>query len=227
MTVAIIDYGSGNLRSVARAFERVSKGKQRVQVTASPRAMQEASHIVLPGVGAFADCMKGLSALPDMLPALEREVVQKKKPFLGICVGMQMLFEKGHEHGTHEGLGWLKGEVISLVASGKSQVASKGTAAHRSLATGHLPLKVPHMGWNDITVTQPHPLMRHIRTGDHAYFVHSYHAVCADESDVLATVAYGQTLAAVVGRGNIMGAQFHPEKSQETGLCLLKNFLEL
>jgi len=208
MTVAIIDYGSGNLRSVAKAFERVAAGSVPIQVTHSPDIVEKASHIVLPGVGAFADCMRGLRALPGMLEILQREVVQRGKQFLGICVGMQMLFEKGHEHGTHDGLGWLKGEVGLMTPA-------DGT------------LKIPHMGWNDLTVAQPHPLLKQITTGDHAYFVHSYHALCKEPSDVLATVSYGQSVAAVVGRGNIMGAQFHPEKSQDTGLQLLKNFLEL
>lgn len=208
MTLAIIDYGSGNLRSVAKAFERVAAGRMTVEVTASADVVAHASHIVLPGVGAYADCMKGLRAVPGMLAALEQQVLQQRKQFLGICVGMQMLFEKGHEHGTHDGLGWLNGEVVKLSPADAS-------------------LKIPHMGWNDLTVMGQHPLMKGIKTGDHAYFVHSYHALCKDASDVLATVSYGQTVTAVVGRGNIMGAQFHPEKSQETGLALLKNFLEL
>jgi glutamine amidotransferase len=205
MSVAIIDYGSGNLRSVAKAFERVGAS---VTVTHSPDDLAKASHIVLPGVGAFADCMKGLLALPGMLQAMQREVIQNKKPFLGICVGMQMLFEKGHEHGVHDGLGWLKGEVVALSPKDKT-------------------LKIPHMGWNDLEITTMHPLLKNIRSGDHAYFVHSYHAVCRNPSDVLATVNYGQKVTAVVGQANIMGVQFHPEKSQETGLTLIKNFLGL
>jgi len=204
MTVAIIDYGSGNLRSVAKAFERVGS---KVRVTGSVTVVANASHIVLPGVGAFADCMQGLQSLPGMLDALQQEVLQKKKPFLGICVGMQMLFERGHEHGVHNGLGWLEGEVVAL--------APKGS------------LKIPHMGWNDLIIKANHPLLKDIKTGNHAYFVHSYHAACKHKADVLAEVEYGQTIAAVVGRGNIMGTQFHPEKSQQTGLALLKNFLSL
>jgi glutamine amidotransferase len=207
MSVAIIDYGSGNLRSVAKAFERVAGERHKIVVTNSPEDVAEASHIVLPGVGAFADCMNGLRALPDMLSTLEEQVHQRKKPFLGICVGMQMLFEQGHEHGIHQGLGWLKGEVVKLTLEDES-------------------LKVPHMGWNDLLLKGTHRLMKGIATGSHSYFVHSYHAVCSEDSDVIATVAYGQTLTAVVGRGNIMGTQFHPEKSQETGLKLLSNFLE-
>lgn len=206
MSIAIIDYGSGNLRSVAKAFEYVSAGSQDVRVTSDPAALAGASHIVLPGVGAFADCMNGLKALPGMLAALETQILQNKKPFLGVCVGMQMLFERGHEHGMHSGLGWLKGEVVALSPNDKS-------------------LKIPHMGWNELQINGEHKLLSGIKSGDHAYFVHSYHAKCADASDVLATVEYGQTVTAVVGRGHIMGTQFHPEKSQETGLRLLKNFI--
>lgn len=224
MTVAIIDYGSGNLRSVAKAFERVGA---LVEVTASPDAVAKASHIVLPGVGAFADCMAGLQALPGMLQVLEQQVLGKKKQFLGICVGMQMLFEKGHEHGVHQGLGWLEGEVVGLVTSDKCQVPSKEEKNNLPPATCHLSLKIPHMGWNDLQITSNHPLLEGIKTGDHAYFVHSYHAVCKNASDVLARVEYGQTVTAVVGRGNIMGTQFHPEKSQDTGLTLLRNFLDM
>lgn len=208
MPVAIIDYGSGNLRSVAKAFERAAPDPSSVTVTRSPEIVAQATHIVLPGVGAFADCMNGLRALPGMLPALRQEVLERGKRFLGICVGMQMLFEKGHEHGVHEGLGWLKGEVRQL-----------DSASHT--------LKIPHMGWNDLSIPRPHPLLRGLEPGAHAYFVHSYHALCADPADVLATTAYGQSIAAVVGQGNILGTQFHPEKSQETGLRLLKNFLSL
>lgn len=200
--LAIIDYGSGNLRSAAKAFERIGA---EVNVTRDPELLRRASHIVLPGVGAFADCMAGLSAIPDMLAALEEEVLTRKKYFLGICVGMQMLFEKGHEHGVHKGLGWLKGEVVPLNSA----------------------LKIPHMGWNELQVTGQHPLLAGIENGAHAYFVHSYHAQCADKNTVLATTEYGQIIPAVVGQGHIMGTQFHPEKSQDVGLRLLRNFLDM
>lgn len=207
--VVIIDYGSGNLRSVAKAIEHVAAGTPRtVQVTRSPLTLAQASHIVLPGVGAFADCMAGLAAIPGMVEALSREVKECRKPFLGICVGMQMLFEMGHEHGTHKGLGWLRGEVVMLDAPRSG-------------------LKIPHMGWNELSVTGSHPLLKGIKNGAHAYFVHSYHAHCGDAADIVATTSYGQTVAAVVGRENVMGTQFHPEKSQETGLALLKNFINL
>lgn len=202
--IAIIDYGSGNLRSAAKAVERVA-GARTVGIVNSSSALADASHIVLPGVGAFGDCMQGLKSLPGMVAALEQEVLKKKKPLLGICVGMQMLFETGYEHGEHQGLGWLKGEVKPLQTT----------------------LKVPHMGWNTLCLAHPHPLLAGIEDNAHAYFVHSYHAVCKNPGDVLATTEYGQTIAAVVGQGNIMGTQFHPEKSQETGLRLLNNFVNL
>lgn len=204
MSIAVIDYGSGNLRSVAKALEHVAGGARFITVTSSASDLAAASHIVLPGVGAFGDCMRGLSSLPGMLDALNEQVLNRKKWFLGICVGMQMLFERGHEHGVHSGLGWLKGDVVAL-------------------AGGH---KTPHMGWNELHIETTAPFLEGIKNGDHAYFVHSYHAKAAP-SDVWATVEYGQTVAAVVGRGNIMGTQFHPEKSQQVGLCLLKNFLAM
>ena len=205
MRVAIIDYGSGNLRSVAKAFEHIGATPD---ITHEASALSTATHIVLPGVGSYADCMAGLKAVPGMLEALEKEVHSKKKNFLGICVGMQMLFEHGYEHGTHQGLGWLKGEVVLLAPTDPT-------------------LKIPHMGWNELQFQQPHPLLNGIQSGAHAYFVHSYHAQCTSPSNVLATVTYGQTVTAMVGQGNIMGTQFHPEKSQETGLRLLKNFISL
>ncbi len=203
-SIVIIDYGSGNLRSVARAFERVAGS---VVVSSDSRLLADASHIVLPGVGAFADCMAGLSALPGMLENLHEQVINRRKNFLGICVGMQMLFECGHEHGVHTGLGWLAGEVVPLSPSGG--------------------LKIPHMGWNELKLLKKSPLLAGIKDGDHAYFVHSYHAVQKDNSETLATVDYGGMVAAVVGRENIYGTQFHPEKSQKTGLKLLENFVRL
>ena len=208
MSIAIIDYGSGNLRSVAKAFERVAGKRRPIAVTSASKDVAAANHIVLPGVGAFADCMNGLKALPGMMEVMAYEVQHQKKPFLGICVGMQMLFERGHEHGVHAGLGWLEGEVVKFNLANASY-------------------KVPHMGWNNLSMRGRHPLMKGIPDGSHAYFVHSYHALCGSDSDVIATVDYGQSVTAVVGRDNIMGTQFHPEKSQETGLKLLSNFLEL
>ena len=208
MQLTIIDYGSGNLRSVAKAFEQVAGDNMRVEVSNHSSALEKSTHIVLPGVGAYADCMRGLSSLPGMLDALSEQVRVKKKPFLGICVGMQMLFEHGQEHGTHQGLGWLKGEVTPLAPQDHA-------------------LKVPHMGWNELKIPHTHPLLKGIENGSHAYFVHSYHAQCTDNTNQLATVDYGQSVTAVVGQDHIMGTQFHPEKSQETGLRLLANFLSL
>lgn len=202
-TVAIIDYGSGNLRSVAKAFETVSGGAA-VTVTGDPAKLAAASHIVLPGVGAYADCMRGLKAVPGMLAGLEEQVHRHKKPFLGICVGMQMLFEEGREHGVHPGLGWLKGRVLRLEPKAG--------------------LKIPQMGWNELEIKKPHPLLNGLTPGAHAYFVHSYHAQAVPEN-ILATVEYGQTVVAVVGQGHITGTQFHPEKSQQTGLALIRNFI--
>ncbi len=206
--LAIIDYGSGNLRSVARAFERVADGKHEVHITAHPESLLSASHIVLPGVGAFADCMAGLAKLPGMLDAMGEAVLKRGKHFLGICVGMQMLFERGHEHGAHKGLGWLEGEVVKLAPADKS-------------------LKIPHMGWNELTLSVNHPFLHGIKREDHAYFVHSYHAQSTRGSDVIATTHYGQSITAAVAHANIMGTQFHPEKSQQTGLTLLTNFLRM
>lgn len=208
-TVAIIDYGAGNLRSVAKAFEHVADADTHIFVTGDTAVIHHATHIVLPGVGAFADCMKGLRSLSGMIDALEEHVVRRTKPFLGICVGMQLLFERGHEHGAHEGLGWIRGEVVRLAPKDSS-------------------LKIPHMGWNELRFAAPqHPLLEGLEEGAHAYFVHSYHAVCADASDCILTTTYGEAVTAAVAKDNILGTQFHPEKSQETGLRLLKNFLTL
>lgn len=217
MTIAVIDYGSGNLRSAAKALDRVAPDGVKVMITKSPEDLESATHIVLPGVGAYGDCMQGLVSISGMLDALEREVHDKQKPFLGICVGMQLLFERGHEHGIHQGLGWLKGEVKGL------GIRHKGLE-NQSLVPNAQSLKIPHMGWNELTITS-HPLLAGIANGAHAYFVHSYHATGSD--DVIATTDYGQTITAVVAKGNVMGTQFHPEKSQETGLMLLRNFVNM
>lgn len=209
MSVAIIDYGSGNLRSAAKALERVAEGKREVRVIHRACALNDASHIVLPGVGAYADCMRGLRAVPGMLDALREAVFTRKAWFLGICVGMQMLLEKGFEHGERAGLGWMEGQVVPL-------------------RPADMHLKIPHMGWNELRLSAPsHPLLHGIPSGAHAYFVHSYHAKCKRRADILATTDYGGEVVAVIGRENIMGTQFHPEKSQETGLALLKNFIRL
>jgi imidazole glycerol-phosphate synthase subunit HisH len=210
MSVVIVDYGSGNLRSAAKAFERAVNEvglSCQVKVSSSPRDVAAAERIVLPGVGAFADCRRGLEALPGMIEALTRAVMQEGRPFLGICVGMQLMAQVGREHGEHAGLGWMDGDVALLPAAGND-------------------LKIPHMGWNDLVIQHPeHPVLAGIASGGHAYFVHSYAFRPTDPAAVLASVDYGGPVAAVVGRANLIGTQFHPEKSQATGLRLIANFL--
>jgi glutamine amidotransferase len=210
MRVVIVDYGSGNLRSAAKAFERAAAESgigAEIIVSADPGVVSTAERIVLPGVGAFGDCMAGLEAIPEMIEALEQAVQGDGKPFLGICVGMQLLAARGFEHGAYAGLGWLAGEVHRL----KPRDAA---------------LKVPHMGWNELTLRRPdHPLFAGIDGQAHAYFLHSYHFVPEDAGVVAATTEYGGALVALVAQGNIAGAQFHPEKSQAAGLRLIANFL--
>jgi glutamine amidotransferase len=209
MSVAIIDYGSGNLRSAAKAFERAVRDSGRaetVTVTSDAEVVARADRIVLPGVGAFADCRRGLFAVPGMVEALADAVLVRGRPFLGICVGMQLMASRGLEHGVHDGFGWIPGEVRAI---------EPGPAR-----------PVPHMGWNDLQLCTPqHPALAGIAPGAHAYFVHSYALVCENPAHVLATVDYGGALAALVGRNNMIGTQFHPEKSQATGLRLIANFL--
>ena len=216
MTIAIIDYGSGNLRSAAKAFERAARETgvaERIVVTARAAEVAAADRIVLPGVGAFADCLAGLNAVEGMMDALEDAVVGRARPFLGICVGMQLMAARGLEHGVHKGFGWIDGDVVPL-AQGKGNAG--GLPVHR----------IPHMGWNDLTPAAPtHPLLKGIEQGAHVYFVHSYNFVCKKPDDVLATVDYGGPVTAMVGRDNMAGTQFHPEKSQATGLRLIANFL--
>jgi len=202
-SVALIDYGSGNLRSAEKALARAGGD---VLVTADPDAVARASRIVLPGVGAFCDCMNGLSSIPGMIDVLRENVLKRGIPFLGICVGMQLLASIGHEFGDHAGLDWIAGDVDRLAPSGPS-------------------LKIPHMGWNELTITRPHPLFAGIASGAHAYFVHSYAMKPRDSAHVLAISDYGGAFTAAVGRDNIAGTQFHPEKSQAVGLALLGNFL--
>jgi glutamine amidotransferase len=207
--VALIDYGSGNLRSaekaLARAAEERSTGHS-IAVTSDPVVAAKAERIVLPGVGAFADCMAGLKALPGMVEALGEAVLVRGVPFLGICVGMQLLAGVGREFGDHPGLGWVEGEVVRMTPSDPA-------------------LKIPHMGWNELAFVRPHPLFAELEPGAHAYFVHSYVIRPADPAAVLATTDYGGPFSAAVGRANILGTQFHPEKSQATGLAILGNFL--
>jgi glutamine amidotransferase len=211
MRVVIVDYGSGNLRSAAKAFERQAAevpGAVDIVVTDDPETIRTADRVVLPGVGAFADCRAGLLAIEGVAEALEEAVHQKGRPFLGICVGMQLLAERGLEHGTHRGLGWIAGDVSHI-------------------EPGDPRLKIPHMGWNTLTVCDPaHPLFDGIATGAYAYFVHSYAFRPTDPTVVRAYAEYGQErIVAAIARDNIAGTQFHPEKSQETGLRLIANFL--
>jgi len=210
MDVAIIDYGSGNLRSAAKAIERAaleSKMSARVTVTDQADVVAAADRIVLPGVGAFAECMRGLNGLPGMVEALEDAVLRRARPFLGICVGMQLMATTGREHGDHPGLGWIAGDVVVLAPEDAS-------------------LKVPRMGWNGLALAADrHPLLAGLAPDAHVYFVHSYILRAAEPDHVLATVDYGGAMAAVIGRDNLVGTQFHPEKSQAVGLRLLGNFL--
>ena len=207
MSVALIDYGSGNLHSAAKAIERAARSAgETVTVTSDAAALTDADRIVLPGVGAFADCKRGLEALTGMVEALNEQVVRKGKPFLGICVGMQLMAERGLEDGVHEGLGWIPGEVRRLMPSDPSY-------------------KIPHMGWNDLRPAARHPLLAGIDAGSDVYFVHSYHFVCESESDVVARADYGGPIAAIIGHDNMVGTQFHPEKSQTVGLRLIGDFL--
>ena len=212
MSVAIIDYGSGNLHSAAKAVERAARDNglsTRVEITSDPEALRKADRLVLPGVGAFKDCRNGLMAVPGLWQSLQDEVVNKGKPFLGICVGMQLMASRGLEHEATEGFGWIAGDVKPIMPRDSS-------------------FKIPHMGWNTLEVTRPHPLLEGIPVGDnglHGYFVHSYHFDVEQPSDLIATTWHGQTVTAMVGRDNMAGTQFHPEKSQLLGLTLLANFL--
>ena len=210
MSVAIVDYGSGNLHSAHKAVERAA-AQQGVQVivTSDPNVVRRADRIVLPGVGAFADCRRGLDNVAGMVEALEESVIKGGTPFLGICVGMQLLASRGLEHGVASGLNWIPGEVVEIKPSSAD-------------------LKVPHMGWNTLQAQRQHALLDTIPVGEnglHAYFVHSYHLKAANPAHVVATTEYGGELTAMVGRDNIVGTQFHPEKSQKLGLALIANFL--
>ncbi|MGH6736487.1 MAG: imidazole glycerol phosphate synthase subunit HisH [Methyloceanibacter sp.] len=212
MHVAIIDYGSGNLHSAAKAFERAAREQGSglaIKVTAEPEEVHAAERIVLPGVGAFADCKAGLAAIPGMIEALEEAVQETGKPFLGICVGLQLMASRGLEHGVTPGLGWIEGEV-------------------RAIEPDDAALKIPHMGWNTLRLARHHALFDGIDTGDgglHAYFVHSYHLVPEDAGALVATTDYGGPVTAFLARDNMAGSQFHPEKSQKLGLALIANFL--
>ena len=213
MSVAIIDYGSGNLHSAAKAFERAARGMENPQdvvVTRDPETVYRADRIVLPGVGAFADCRRGLDAVDGMLEAMTEAVRVKARPFLGICVGMQLMATRGKEHVITEGLNWIEGDVVKIAPDDEN-------------------LKIPHMGWNTLELVQEHPVLERLPLGPrgrHAYFVHSYHLDPASESAVLARANYGGPVTAIVARDTAIGTQFHPEKSQRFGLALISNFLK-
>lgn len=210
MITAIIDYESGNLRSAEKSFQRMALEGDRgeILVTSDPEAVRRADRIVLPGVGAFDDCRKGLEAREGLKDAIFARVLEDGAPFLGICVGMQLMATVGREHGLNApGFGWIPGAVTALTPDDPA-------------------LKVPHMGWNALNLQQPHPVLNGLNSGDHAYFVHSYHLAADRAEDVLAEVGYGGPVTAVVGRDNLVGTQFHPEKSQQTGLRLIANFLD-
>jgi glutamine amidotransferase len=213
VTVAIVDYGSGNLHSAAKAFERAARESadgQEIVVTSDPEAVRRADRVVLPGVGAFADCRRGLDRVPGMIDALHETVRQKGRPFLGICVGMQLMAERGREYEVTEGLGWIPGEVERIKPSDPG-------------------LKIPHMGWNTLDPVGSHPLLAGIPLGTdglHAYFVHSYSLNVRERADLVAQADYGGPLTAIVARDTYAGTQFHPEKSQRLGLGLIANFLK-
>jgi imidazole glycerol-phosphate synthase subunit HisH len=213
VTVAIVDYGSGNLHSAAKAFERAAHEaglNQRIVVTQDPAVVAQADRVVLPGVGAFADCRRGLDAVPGMVEALDETVRRKGRPFFGICVGMQLLAERGREYEVTEGLGWIAGEVDRITPKDPM-------------------LKIPHMGWNTLNVARSHPLLEGLKLGPdgrHAYFVHSYQLKPGNRADLIAEADYGGAVTAIVGRDNMVGTQFHPEKSQKLGLALITNFLK-
>jgi glutamine amidotransferase len=213
MRVAIIDYGSGNLRSATKAFERAAREAgiaAEIDLTADPDRVRSADRIVLPGVGAYADCAAGLHAVTGMWEAVEETAIKRGKPFLGICVGMQLMSERGLEKVVTPGFGWIKGDV--------KEIAPEDTS-----------LKIPQIGWNTIELKRQHPLFQGIATGEkglHAYFVHSYHLDAADEGDLLAVADYGGPVTAAVAKDNLAGTQFHPEKSQALGLALIANFLK-
>jgi glutamine amidotransferase len=210
-TIAIVDCGSGNLKSAAKAFERAAHESGRdfhIDVTSDPEVVRRADRVALPGQGAFAAVLAGVAAVPGLREALEEAAIVKARPFFGICVGMQLMATRGVEHGAHDGFGWIPGEVVALEPADRT-------------------LKVPHMGWNNLEIDRPgHPVMRGVKSGDHAYFVHSYRFACADAANGIAHADYGGPVTAVIGRDNLIGTQFHPEKSQAVGLALIAAFLE-
>jgi glutamine amidotransferase len=213
VSVVIVDYGSGNLHSAAKAFERATRdvgAEQTIVVTRDPAVVASADRVVLPGVGAFADCRRGLEAVDGMIAALDEAVHKRGRPFFGICVGMQLLAERGREYEVTEGLGWIAGEVDRIAPSDPK-------------------LKIPHMGWNTLELARDHALVKGLPLGAdglNAYFVHSYELKVANRADLVAQADYGGPVTAIVARDNIVGTQFHPEKSQRLGLALIANFLK-
>ena len=203
MKIALIDYGSGNLQSAYKALELVSNCKNKIFITSNSKDLLKADKIILPGVGAFADCIKGLKSISGMIDVLNEVVLEKKKPFLGICVGMQLLATEGKEKGNHKGLGWIEGKLIKIKKNKK--------------------IKIPHMGWNTVKIISKHPILK--RKKFESYFVHSYNFICKNKKNIIATCDYQQKITAIVGKENIIGTQFHPEKSQKIGLEILKNFV--
>lgn len=206
--IALVDYDSGNLHSAHKAFERMAHeaGRGTVVVTSEPDVVAKADRIVLPGDGAFPACRKALNDMGGLAEAIVEAVEKDGKPFLGICVGMQMLATLGHEYEETAGFDWIGGEIVKITPTDAT-------------------FKVPHMGWNDLVIDNPHPVLDGIKTGDHAYFVHSYHMKVSDPAQRIAHVDYAGDITAIVGRDNVVGTQFHPEKSQATGLRLIANFL--
>lgn len=205
MRVALIDYDSGNLHSAEKAFQLMGReAGAEIVVTSDPEIAAKADRILLPGDGAFPACREALGEVDGMAEAIREAVLNRGVPFMGICVGMQMLATTGHEYRETAGLDWIGGDVVAIEAPG---------------------LKVPHMGWNDLVIDRPHPVLEGIKTGDHAYFVHSWQVRVNDPAHLLAHVDYGAPVTAVIGRDNIIGTQFHPEKSQDVGLRLIANFL--
>jgi len=209
MKIAIVDYGSGNLRSAAKSFEKAAESldfSARIEVTSDPRILAAADRIILPGVGAFGDCKAGLQRIDGLWDTLETAVRVEKRPFLGICVGMQLMATRGLEHGSHEGFGWIAGEVVPIAPSDPA-------------------LKIPHMGWNTLTAHQDHPILAGLEAGADVYFVHSYQMQLAEPANLLASTYYGTEITAIIAQENMVGTQFHPEKSQAAGLRLIENFL--
>jgi glutamine amidotransferase len=208
MLTVLVDYDSGNLHSAEKAFQRMAAevGGGEVLVTSRPEDVARADRIVLPGDGAFPACRAALGSYGGLYEAIAEAVTTRARPFLGICVGMQMLATLGHEYRETAGFGWIPGDVVRITPSDAA-------------------LKVPHMGWNDLVIDRPHPVLAGIATGDHAYFVHSYHFRVAEPAHLLAHCDYGGPVTAIVGRDTIVGTQFHPEKSQSAGLRLIGNFL--